>query len=378
MKVFYLSSSAFSDNQINLLHHFPKEYEITYGVIIPNKNSNYSEKELADYCNQHHIKLVPFPLKYRFRDPRLLLTYYKIITTVKKANPDVIFVANFDQLYLNILLLLLDKKRTIIAMHDVINHSKTAFNRLTTLGKKVLINRFEKFLTYSQPQANLLKEIFNKKEVYCIPLPLIGFGKLPDLKKKEGITFLFFGNILHYKGLDLLLEAVSRLGIKYQNFRLLIAGRCLNWEQQYKPLILNKDQVSAHIGFIENHQIPSYFAEADYIVLPYRDTTQSGPLMIAYNYNVPILASNAAGFNEFFESGTSGYMFDLNKPNDLDRLLEEAILRNPSDYLNLKEKQAEYTNEHFAMSKLVQSYQHMFDDVAEHGPRKKIKYETSQ
>src|SRR5690606_8695098 len=118
-------------------------------------------------------------LQYRFRDPRVLVTYYKIVATIKKVKPDVIFVANFDQIYLNALLLLLDSRKTIIAMHDVVNHSKTAFDKLTTLGKIILIHKFDKFLTYSKPQANILKEKYKKKEVYTIPLPLIDFGKMP-------------------------------------------------------------------------------------------------------------------------------------------------------------------------------------------------------
>src|SRR5690606_3556831 len=142
-------------------------------------------------------------------------------------------------------------------------------------------------LTYSKPQANILKEKYKKKEVYTIPLPLIDFGKMPIYAKDSTITtFLFFGNILHYKGLDILLNSINRLSNEYSNFKLIIAGRCADWNEIYEPLIQHKKVVSAHIGFSENEDIPAFFAQADYLVLPYRDTTQSSPLMIAYNYNI--------------------------------------------------------------------------------------------
>lgn len=364
MKVYYLSSSAFADNQINLLHHFPKEISVTYNVIIPVKNSNYSEAEISAYCREKKIDFIPTRLKYRFRDPRLLITYYGILENIRRVDPDVIFVANFDQIYLNAILLALDKKKTIIAMHDVVNHSNTAFDKLTTIGKKLLIGKFDTFLTYSQPQAAILREKYKKKKVYSIPLPLIGFGDMPPAPKPAAKkTFLFFGFILHYKGLDLLLHAINKLAQKRQDFQLIIAGRSADWEEQYAPLIQHPQLVSATIGFIENDDIPACFAQADYLVLPYRDTTQSGPLMIAYNYNIPVLASNAEGFHEFFQSGTTGYMFDLAKEGDMVRVLEEAIDRPKEEYQELKQKLAAHTETNFAISKLVKSYVTMFKNT---------------
>jgi len=361
MKVYYLSSSAFADNQINLLHHFPKDVSVTYNVIIPVKNSNYSEAEIRDYCQQQDIHFIPTRLKYRFRDPRLLSTYYGILANIRRVNPDVIFVANFDQIYLNAILLTLDKSKTIIAMHDVVNHSNTAFDKLTTLGKKLLINKFDSFLTYSKPQATILREKYGKKKIYTIPLPLIGFGDMPVVQKPaDKKTFLFFGFILPYKGLDLLLRAISKLAETRQDFQLIVAGRSSDWEEQYAPLIKHPELVSANIGFIENHDIPAYFAKADYLVLPYRDTTQSGPLMIAYNYNIPVLASNAEGFHEFFENGTTGYMFNLAKQGDLERVLDEALDRPDEEYKKLKQKLAAHTHQHFAITQLVEAYVDMF------------------
>lgn len=365
MRIFYLSTTAFADNQISLLHHFSKNYSIIYGSIIPCKNSNFTESELSRYCLQHNIPFKSYKLKYRFRDPRLIFTYFRIVREIKQADPDIIFIPNFDQIYLNLLLLLLDRRKTIIAMHDVVNHSKTAFDRLTTLGKKILFYHFNTFLTYSRGQAGILKATYPKKTVYTIPLPLIGFGDLPaiDGDKKE-ITFLFFGNILHYKGLDILLKSINRLSQRFSNFKLIIAGRCNNWEQEYLPLILNNHAISAHIGFIHNDQVPNFFAQADYLILPYRDTTQSGPLMIAYNYNIPVIASNAEGFDEFFEEGITGFRFNINDPKNIDNVLSDAIERSHLEYGHLKQKLARYVEQNFDCKRLVKSFETMFDATA--------------
>ncbi|RZM12084.1 MAG: glycosyltransferase family 1 protein, partial [Pedobacter sp.] len=220
-------------------------------------------------------------------------------------------------------------------------------------------------LTYSKHQSDVLKEKYSGKTVYTIPLPLIGFGDAVEVPKVERFTkFLFFGNILHYKGLDILLKSVGRLSKTHSNFKLVIAGRSNDWAETYAPLIAEDANIEAHIGFIENDDIPGYFADADYLVLPYRDTTQSGPLMIAYNYNTPILASNAEGFKEFFKDGESGYSYDQQIPNDIDRVLVEAIERSNKEYIEIKQRQAEYVEDHFSVEGLSNAYELMFDKVA--------------
>jgi glycosyltransferase involved in cell wall biosynthesis len=343
-------------------------------VIIPSKRANYTEGELRDYCETHQIRFQAFPLKYRFRDPRVIATYLDIIRAIKKADPDLVYFTNFDQVYINLLLLLIKRKKMIIGFHDVENHSNTRFDYLTNIGKNVLFKRFGHFLTYSESQAALLKKRYPVKKVYTVPLPLIGFGEpirgirhrddLHISADKKMIYFLFFGNILFYKGLDILLQSIDRLSKKYDHFRLVIAGRSVdNWEEKYEPLVKNKQVLIKEVRFIENNEIAGFFDMADYVILPYRDTTQSGPLMISYHYNVPVIASNAIGFREFIQPGTSGYMFDLAKENDLDRALEEALHRPREEYLKLKADQKKYVEENFSIESIVRKYENMFNDV---------------
>lgn len=348
-----------------MLHLFSSEYTITYGVIIPYANSNYSYEELATYCKDKNLDFLPFQLKHRFRDPRVILTYLKVIKAVKSLKPDIIFFANFDQVYINMLLLLIDKDRTIIGVHDVSNHSNISFGRLKSLSKDILLKNFKYFLTYSKLQRGILLRSYPDKTAFTIPLPLINFGKLPEKANKLQVTtFLFFGFIAPYKGLDLLLAAVSRISKVNKDFRLIVAGRTNDWDEVYKPLIDDESVVQTEIRYVNNDEIPTFFANADYVVLPYRDTTQSGPLMIAYNYNVPVIASDAEGFKEFFEPGITGYTFELGNPLNLDEVLLAAIERTPEDYANLKKRLEKYKNQHFSNDQLIDRYERMFDQVS--------------
>jgi glycosyltransferase involved in cell wall biosynthesis len=364
MKVYYLSVSTFADNQISLLHHLAEHVDLTYGVIIPCKRANYTESELSEYSAKHKLKFEAFPLKYRFRDPRVILTYLRVVRAIRKAKPDIVYFTNYDQVYINLLLRLLGNIKVIIGFHDVENHSNTRFDYLTNIGKDVLFKSFNHFLTYSESQAEIARKRFPQKKVYTIPLPLIGFNEKPEQDKANELTqFLFFGNILPYKGLDILLKAINRISKTHTNFRVIIAGRADDWEGKYAHLVENKDLLIKEIRFIGNNEISEFYAKADYVVLPYRDTTQSGPLMISYYYNVPVIASNAIGFLEFVKPGVSGFLFDLNKENDLDRVLIEAIERPRSDYNKLKEDQKDFVDKNFSIDSIVRRYVDMLQDV---------------
>ncbi len=333
-------------------------------MIFPYKNSNYTPGEIESYCRKHSLSFIPFQLKYRFRNPLVLLTYFKIIRTIKRLKPDVIFFANFDQVYINILLRLVDKNITIVGMHDVVSHSNTSYSKLARLSKKVLLNYFKYFLTYSSIQQCVLKKNYPDKVTFRIPLPLIGFGepKRPPVPERL-VTFLFFGFILPYKGLDILLNSVRRIAQGNIKFKIIIAGRCDDWDQEYQGLIDDESFIEKQIRYIGNDEIPLFFARADYLILPYRDTTQSGPLMIAYNYNVPVIVSDAEGFKEFFEEGVTGYHFNMADSLGLDLVLLEALTRTSSNYAALKDRMEIYVNEKFSFKTIVNTYEEMFDQV---------------
>ena len=366
MKIFYLSTTSFSCVDVNVLHHLSDKYDITYGVIIPSKNANFSKEELDDYCSVNNIKKSFFHLKHRYRDPRTILVYKKIVNNILKNRPDIIFVNNFDQIYFNILLLFLNKEKTIIAMHDVASHSGTSFNALATLSRTILYKKFKQFLTFSPFQASLLEKIKPDGNVHMIPLALEDFGEIPVSNKAPGVVnFLFFGNIKPYKGLDLLLKSISRIYKKNPSFKLTIAGRCDDWEEVYKPLIECKHLVDAHIRFIDNSEIPSFFGNTDYLILPYKDATQSGPLMIAYNYNIPSIASNIAGFREFIHDEKTGYLFDPILDESIDNVLLKVIANHEKKHSAMCSNVSIFKQENLAIEGTISAYDNLFKHVLE-------------
>ena len=160
------------------------------------------------------------------------------------------------------------------------------------------------------------------------------------IREKEKVV-LFFGNIDYYKGLDILLESLAFMHAEFvENFRLIIAGKIksdehiklINGLLEKSPL---KDKIIAHVKFIDNKEVESYFMAADCVALPYRKIYQSGIIFMAYTFGLPVLASDVGNFKQDVPEGLSGFLVKENSPQAWSLMIKQYF---SSDiYNNLEE-----------------------------------------
>lgn len=119
---------------------------------------------------------------------------------------------------------------------------------------------------------------------------------------------LFFGTISHYKGLDLLIKALECIiSSGVTNIYLTIAGRGNDkeWNEFYLPLIKSKDHYNIQYRYLDSNEIPNLVASHHFMILPYRDATQSGPVLIAANYCMPLIAPNYGCFADTYDKSSA-------------------------------------------------------------------------
>jgi D-inositol-3-phosphate glycosyltransferase len=140
---------------------------------------------------------------------------------------------------------------------------------------------------------------------------------------------LFFGQIKEVKGLDLLIEAFPQVRERVGPARLMIAGKV--WKDDfshYQDLIDRHtlaDVTSLHIRYIPDDEIATYYGAADIVVLPYRKIYQSGVLLMAMSFGVPVLASDLPGMREVISDGENGFLFRAGEAGDLAERLVSAL-----------------------------------------------------
>lgn len=137
-------------------------------------------------------------------------------------------------------------------------------------------------------------------------------------------TLLCFGQIAPYKGLDILISALQILRCKGNDWRLIIAGKINAGQHEYwaniQKMIEQHDlggNIMKVIEFIPDQNVEWYFKAADVAILPYRHIFQSGVLSLAYNFGLPVIATDVGAFREDIVEGETGYVVRPESPEDL-------------------------------------------------------------
>jgi glycosyltransferase involved in cell wall biosynthesis len=131
-------------------------------------------------------------------------------------------------------------------------------------------------------------------------------------------VLLFFGYVRAYKGLNVMLEAMTKL--KDFNVKLYVVGEFYDDKEKYEKQIKDyglQNSVVVNSDYVANDKVGVYFSAADVVMLPYISATQSGIAQIAYNFNKPVIATNVGGLGEVVHDNVTGFVVE---PNNADAI----------------------------------------------------------
>lgn len=212
--------------------------------------------------------------------------------------------------------------KKLAILDNIIPHEPRFFDQIFT---SFFVWQIDGFIAMSQSVENDLKKFTKKKKCVLSPHPLFDNFGAPIEKLKARNYFglstnekvlLFFGFIRPYKGLDLLLDALSIA--KTENLKLIIAGEFYTDEKPYLEQAKNlsiEHKILWKTQFIPNEEVGLYFCAADLVVQPYKNATQSGVTQIAYHFEKPMIVTDVGGLAEIVPNGVSGYLV---KPDALE------------------------------------------------------------
>lgn len=167
------------------------------------------------------------------------------------------------------------------------------------------------------------------RRTWVIPLGAFSYGRPLSMPRASGPTrLLFFGRVLPYKGLDLLLEAYTVLRRERKDIELMISGPgdLSPYEGQLRCL----EGVSIDNRWILEKEIGPIFRGADVSILPYREASQSGVIATAYAAGVPVVITPVGGLAEQVKHEQTGLVCASASPKGiadaLRRMLDEPGL----------------------------------------------------
>jgi glycosyltransferase involved in cell wall biosynthesis len=135
-------------------------------------------------------------------------------------------------------------------------------------------------------------------EIFCVPYycELQPFLDAPRPPKKNGeIVFLFCGQMIARKGVDLLLAAFARVAAGNKNARLLLVGREAELPELLEKIDADTRAKISYAGFQPPEKLPAFFAQADVFILPSRYDGWGVVVNQALGAGLPVICSDAAG-----------------------------------------------------------------------------------
>ena len=259
-------------------------------------------------------------------------SYIKTARRINKYQPDIIIIPywmSFMSPAFGTIALLLDKKIKIVSLvHNAISHERTIIEKPLA---KYFFNRCDAFIVMSEPVKEDLLKLKRNAKILLQPHPIYDqYAERYDKEsacKELGITstkknLLFFGLIRDYKGLDILIEAMSNLTADYQ---LIIAGECYGSFDKYQQLINQsplKDNIKVFEQYIPDSMVSTLFSAADVLILPYRSATQSGVVALAYQMELPMIGTDVGALGKTIKEAESGLIVDSATPSNISKAIE--------------------------------------------------------
>lgn len=364
IKIAWITGDYFIDVDFMLVPYIKehyKDYVDVKWIVIRSFSSNITINSELD-CDV-------ITSKYRNKDPRVIWEYYKIFRSIKK-DVDIIY-SDFVGVpfYYPTLLNSVKKTPIIHAAHNVKPYSasyKDAWPIELRIGVKYVFEHNRYFQLFSKSTYEYFKSVYPDKSIFYCPMTMKGYGKVRTDNysiDSTKINFLFFGNVMGNKRLDLLIDAIKELPKHIQNkIHLTVAGKCIN-SDIFKKQIGNCDCISTYFKRIDDDEIPELFTKHHFLMLPYEAVAQSGPHMIAYYYDLPVIASDIEGFNERLINGCNGFLFQVNNKESLKQVIIKVSNMSADEYLNMKRNLHIYAQENFGLASIADRYIKYFNSI---------------
>ncbi|NTW68569.1 MAG: glycosyltransferase family 4 protein [Chlorobiaceae bacterium] len=256
-------------------------------------------------------------------DARLTLynpfTWLATIIHLRRLKPDLLLVAYWTGFLAPLCYFLrrFTGIRVVVLLHNFTSHESFIFEPFM---QRVLAASADAFLTLSSAVSRELRAVLPNARVLELfhPLYLPQTAIPPRAEAQRALNLesgapllLFFGYVRHYKGLDLLLRAMPEILQKEPSLKLIVAGEFFEDPDCYRSLIRDlgiSASVDLYPGYVSPERSELLFAAAECVVLPYRSATQSGVVLQAYGYGVPVIVTPEGALPEVVLHGVTGWI----------------------------------------------------------------------
>lgn len=286
------------------------------------------------------------------------LTWWMAAKRVSNWRPDAVIIPWWTPFWApiwftigTVLKKLSPKTKLIFLCHNVLPHESRVFDKFALNLTLALANGF---IVHSQAEHLKLKGLFSRVPILVSELPTyadIGnTGMSLEIKRPAAENILLFcGIVRHYKGLDILLTAMSLISTKVH---LCVVGDFWEDEVAYKQKIIDlglTENVTVLNQYVSDTVLSEYIKLSNAVVLPYRSATQSAVAQLALGHRTPVIATDVGGLPEVVLNKSTGLIVPPENPEQL-AIAIDYFFENPEGINyeeNIEEDQKRFSWENF-------------------------------
>jgi glycosyltransferase involved in cell wall biosynthesis len=313
-------------------------------------NHPRSYKTLEHFYRRTNRLLRRWTALERIRKPLRAIEYVfdmiSLVRLLRRIDPDVIHLQTLPLPMVDMWFIPRFKKigKVVVSAHDTAHRGDS---KIQFLGFFRCLRLFDHVITLTSfsKQRVMTKTGLPDERVSVIPHGVFNSfsdpvdGKLEaESIADEGAEYviLAFGVIEHYKGIDVLITAVSKLPeALLERTRLVVAGSPNMDTAPLQELAVElgiQDRITWDLRYIPDEEVNPLFARATVAAFAYREIDQSGSLHIAIGSGNPIVATAVGGTPEILTDGVHGFLVPPEDPDAfaqaLTRILDNEELAN--------------------------------------------------
>jgi glycosyltransferase involved in cell wall biosynthesis len=247
-------------------------------------------------------------LRFPLKGAEYVPSVFRLVRRVRKLQPDVVHVQWLTLLRQDLrwMARLRRDRPVVFTAHNVMPH----FGAPDVEERRRIYTSFDRVVVHTRKGAEQL-ESYGVPPKRIVRIPHGTFGSPPSIEPPSGRTLLFFGLIRRYKGIDVLVRALSEI----PDARLVVAGDPLDPVEPLQELAREvgvADRITWRLGYLPDAEVETLMREAALTVFPYPGgESASGALATALGHGRPAVVTEVLG-ETVHEFGAGGVV----PPND--------------------------------------------------------------
>ena len=269
-------------------------------------------------------------------------------------------ISSIEKIFLKTIKLISPQTTIFLTVHNLYPHNSSESRKIAYRSRFSKVQRYiDKYILHLEVSRKEFCKDFSIDDARTCVIPHGIFepkGITIDAHSRgEKLNLIMYGNQSYYKGTDILVDALNLLPKDCQDkVHTVIVGKIAS--DYYESLKKKTERLDVEWmpEFVPDDVLYNKIAESDVIVIPYREISQSGVLLLALSFKRPIIASDLPSFKETLAGVGDDLFFESENARSLAGVIETSIKQLAR--LNVYERSVEKLLDKFSWKNIAQKY----------------------